>query len=188
MKFFDCVYNRLLMRYYKVEHGNGLRCVGRMIIQGHGKYKFGENVTIYSKKTINPIGGDRAVFQTMGNGKILIENHVGMSHVIFSSRSQIEVKDNVLLGSGVKIFDHDFHSLDYDNRINGGDTDIVAKPVLIEKGAFIGAHAIILKGVTIGERSIVGAGSVVTKSIPAGEIWAGNPARFIRKVENSQRK
>ena len=56
-------------------------------------------------------------------------------------------------------------------------------PVIIKDGAFIGAHSIILKGVIIGEKSIVGAGSVVTKSIPDGEIWAGNPAKFIRKIE-----
>ena len=49
---------------------------------------------------------------------------------------------------------------------------------------FIGANSIILKGVTIGERSIIGAGSVVTKNIPDDEIWAGNPAKFIRKINN----
>jgi acetyltransferase-like isoleucine patch superfamily enzyme len=59
----------------------------------------------------------------------------------------------------------------------------VTKPVVIRDGAFIGAHTIVLKGVTIGERSVVGAGSVVTKDIPDGEIWAGNPARFIRKLD-----
>ena len=56
-------------------------------------------------------------------------------------------------------------------------------PVVIKDGAFIGAHCIILKGVSIGEKSVVGAGSVVTKSIPDGEIWAGNPAKFIRRIE-----
>lgn len=55
-------------------------------------------------------------------------------------------------------------------------------PVIIEDNAFIGARSIILKGVTIGANSIIGAGSVVTKSIPANEIWAGNPAKFIRKI------
>lgn len=54
--------------------------------------------------------------------------------------------------------------------------------MVIEDNVFIGARCIILKGVTIGENSIVGAGSVVTKSIPANEIWAGNPAKFIRKI------
>ena len=38
-----------------------------------------------------------------------------------------------------------------------------------------------VKPVTIGERAIIGAGSVVTKDIPANEVWAGNPAKFIRK-------
>ena len=36
------------------------------------------------------------------------------------------------------------------------------------------------KGVTIGEHAIGGAGSVVANDIPAGEIWAGNPAKKIR--------
>ena len=52
----------------------------------------------------------------------------------------------------------------------------------IGEDVFIGAHSIILKGVTIGARSIVGAGSVVTKDIPADEVWAGNPAKCIRKL------
>ena len=37
------------------------------------------------------------------------------------------------------------------------------------------------KPVTIGENAVVGAGSVVTKDIPDGEIWAGTPAKFIKK-------
>ena len=56
------------------------------------------------------------------------------------------------------------------------------KPVAICDNAFIGAKSIILKGVTIGENSVIGAGSVVTKSVPANQIWAGNPAKFIREI------
>jgi len=33
------------------------------------------------------------------------------------------------------------------------------------------------------QKAVVGAGSVVTKDIPDNEVWAGNPARFIRKRE-----
>ncbi|SJL27034.1 acyltransferase [Porphyromonas gingivalis] len=51
----------------------------------------------------------------------------------------------------------------------------------IKKRAYIGCNTVICKPVTIGEDAIVGAGSVVTKDIPAGEVWAGNPAGFIRK-------
>ena len=55
--------------------------------------------------------------------------------------------------------------------------------VLIKKNAYIGANTVICKPVTIGEGAIIGASSVVTKDIPSFEIWAGNPARFIRKRE-----
>jgi len=50
------------------------------------------------------------------------------------------------------------------------------------KGASIGAGAVILNGLTIGENAMIGAGSVVTKDVPSGELWVGNPARFVRKV------
>lgn len=49
------------------------------------------------------------------------------------------------------------------------------------KDCFVGANTVICNAVRIGKNSIVGAGSVVTKDIPDNEIWAGNPARFIRK-------
>ncbi len=45
------------------------------------------------------------------------------------------------------------------------------------------AGAIIVGPVTIGDNCVIGAGSVVTKNINDGEVWAGNPAHFIRKTE-----
>ena len=58
-------------------------------------------------------------------------------------------------------------------------------PVIIENNAFIGAHCTVLKGVTIGKGSIIGAGSLVSKSVPQGEIWGGNPATFIKGINES---
>lgn len=58
-----------------------------------------------------------------------------------------------------------------------------AGEIRIGEGSFIGARTIIAKPLAIGKNVIVGAGSVVTKNIPSNEIWAGNPARFIRKRE-----
>ena len=51
------------------------------------------------------------------------------------------------------------------------------------KGASIGAGAVILCGITIGEKAMIAAGSVVTKDVPAGELWMGNPAKFVRKID-----
>ena len=53
--------------------------------------------------------------------------------------------------------------------------------VYIGDDTFIGTNTIISKDVRIGNNCIIGAGSVVTKDIPDNEVWAGNPARFIKK-------
>ena len=55
----------------------------------------------------------------------------------------------------------------------------------IGDNVFIGMNTIISKPVCIGDGAIIGSGSVVTKDIPANEIWAGNPAKFIKRRELS---
>jgi len=57
--------------------------------------------------------------------------------------------------------------------------------IVIKKGASIGAASVILGGITIGENAMIGAGSVVTKNIPSNELWVGNPAKFIRKIDSN---
>jgi acetyltransferase-like isoleucine patch superfamily enzyme len=58
----------------------------------------------------------------------------------------------------------------------------VGKPIVVEKGVWIAAGAIIIGGVTIGEHSVIAAGSVVTKDVPANSLVGGNPARVIRSI------
>jgi len=52
---------------------------------------------------------------------------------------------------------------------------------LICKGASLGAGVTVLPGVTVGAKAMVGSGSVVTKDVPAGDTWAGVPARKINE-------
>lgn len=187
MKMIDSIWNRLLCRLYKVKIGKNFRCDGRIIIQGRGgKYSIGDNVHIISKEFLNPVGGNRTVLQTLDGGRIEIGNNVGISHAILCAREEIIIEDNVLLGGGVKIYDNDFHSVEYSNRMSRPDTHIRRGKILIKEGAFIGAHSIILKNVTIGKRSVIGAGSVVTKDVPDGEIWAGNPATKCGLIEKAK--
>ena len=185
MKVIDAIWNQFLFQYYDVKVGTNLRCDGKIIIQGRGGgYVIGNNVHIISKEFLNPVGGGRTVLQTIEGGKIVIGNNVGLSHAILCAREEIVIEDNVLIGGGVKIYDNDFHSVEYEYRMEQPDRHIKKKPIRIKEGAFIGAHSIILKGVVIGEYAVIGAGSVVSRSVPAGEIWAGNPARYIRKVDD----
>lgn len=85
---------------------------------------------------------------------------------------KILIEQGVVITAGTLILSHFVLSPKPDNK------DIA---VHIKEYAFIGAHTIICKPVTIGRGAIVGAGSVITKDIPDNEIWAGNPARLIRK-------
>ena len=55
-------------------------------------------------------------------------------------------------------------------------------PVIIRRGAYIGANATILQGVEIGESSVVGAGAVVTRSVPPSTVVAGVPAKVIKSA------
>lgn len=150
---------------------------------GKGSIKIGDNVNINSSLAADPIGGDtHTILYTRNKGRIIIEDGVGMSNTTIVSDSSVTIGSYTNIGGGVKIYDTDFHSLNSEVRLKG-DTDIKSKPVVIGKRVFVGGHSIILKGVSIGDDSVIGAGSVVTKDVPTGEIWAGNPARFIKKVE-----
>lgn len=116
---------------------------------------------------------------------LIIGNNTGISNAAITVKRRVEIGNNVMIGAGVRIYDMDFHPLESEFRYgkNKDDSKTRTAPVKINDGAFIGAGSIILKGVSIGKNSIVGAGSVVSKSIPAGEVWAGNPARRVKSIE-----
>ena len=58
-------------------------------------------------------------------------------------------------------------------------------PTHVQKGATIGANAVIICGVTIGEYAMIGAGAVVTKDVFAQALVLGNPARRTGWVSRS---
>ena len=183
----ETIINRLLFKKFGVEVlGDTKGFEGILTIRSskRNSITIGENVQIRSGKAYNIIGGDtRLILRTIDDGQIRIGNGVGISNSAVVSANSITIEDDVFIGGSCAIYDTDFHSSEYDQRINQGDKNIKSAPVIIKKGAFIGSRCIILKGVTVGEDSIIGAGSVVTKDIPDGEIWAGNPARFIKRLK-----
>lgn len=66
--------------------------------------------------------------------------------------------------------------------------DWEAEPVVVRRGASIGAHTTLLPGVEVGEWAMIGAGSVVTKNVPAFSLVYGNPGKIVGKVDKSGKK
>jgi acetyltransferase-like isoleucine patch superfamily enzyme len=120
----------------------------------------------------------------------------------------VEIQKNAAVGADCKVSSHTFvcegvkignrvfigHNVTFINDLYPRATnpdgslqtadDWTLLETRIEDGASLGSSVTVLAGVTIGAGAIVGAGSVVTKSVGPGEIWAGNPARFMRKVND----
>lgn len=93
----------------------------------------------------------------------------------------ITIEDDVLLGSGIHFYVSN-HRYDDVNKPIFYQGHYDSKPILVKRGAWIGANAIILPGITVGENSVVGAGSIVTKDVNPHTIVGGNPARVIKNL------
>lgn len=87
--------------------------------------------------------------------------------------------DNIYIGKGVRITAGTRILTHYLDPAQSG-VHFRKGEVRIENDVFIGVNVCICSSVTIGEGAIAGAGSVVTKDIPPYQVWAGNPARYIK--------
>jgi len=178
----------LKLALFKVKHGK-ITIFGPLLVLNKGSITIGEDARINSGKYKNPIGGDTRSSVVVKSGATLtIGTNFRMSNsAIYCARS-ITIGNNVMIGGSCKIWDSDFHPIDPVVRLQTPNDHYKTAPIHIGDNVFIGGASIILKGVTIGENAVVGAGSVVSGHIPANEIWAGNPARFIKKLNSYEPK
>jgi len=96
----------------------------------------------------------------------------------------ITIGARTLIGPNVSIFSGT-HPIDPYLR-NGTNGPELGKEVVIGEDVWIAGNVTILPGVTIGNGSTIGAGSVVTKDVPALWVAAGNPARLLKRVDQSK--
>lgn len=130
--------NRIQFKMKGIKTGYNVRTLGSIFIRGKGQIEIGDNVTINSCLEANPIGGDRkTIFYIKKGAELNIGSNVGISNTAFYSESSITIEDDVLIGNGCKIYDSNFHSTSYEQRVSGKE-DVISRPVVIKRGAFIG--------------------------------------------------
>lgn len=168
---------------YQLKKANAIVSPGIIFIGDHtltinGKVCIGNNFICRT----TPGGHSR--ISVSKNAELSIGNNTGTNNVTILCANKITIGCFVNIGNGTYIYDSNFHSTDWKKREDRIEDikDAKSAPIHIGDYAFIGARCIIGKGVTIGDKSIVAAGSVVTRDIPASEIWGGNPAKFIKKI------
>jgi acetyltransferase-like isoleucine patch superfamily enzyme len=131
-------------------------------------------------------------------GRIKLGHHcsVGLGTRIWA-QSSIQIGNYVLIAHLVDIHDSNAHSLDpivrrqdptmvFEKESPMDFGSVETKPVRIEDDVWIGFKSSIMKGVTIGTGAVIAAGSVVTKDVPPHTLIAGNPARIVRDLAESE--
>jgi acetyltransferase-like isoleucine patch superfamily enzyme len=98
----------------------------------------------------------------------------------------IIIEDDVLIGPAVHFYTNNHAFADVTKPIidQGYPPPSVSDSIVLCRGSWIGAAAIILPGVTVGRNSVVGAGAVVTRDVPEYSVVVGNPARVIRYLKD----
>lgn len=113
---------------------------------------------------------------------IVIGERCAFNHNVTISAADggfILIGREVLIGPNVVVraADHIYQDSTTSIRSQGHQGGEIA----IGDDVWIGANVVVTRNVRIGDGSIIGAGSVVTKDVPAREVWAGCPARFIKR-------
>ena len=132
---------------------------------GNGRIRVGYKVSVRPNTEITAREGNIRI----GSNCFINRNCMVVSH------KEIIIADNVTIGPGTVIYDHDHDG-------NGG---FISSPIHISKNVWIGANTTILKGVTIGENATIAAGSVISKNVPANVIVIQKKnTEYRKKVDN----
>lgn len=143
------------------------------------KVKFGRNVTVVKPANIYGcrIGDDCFVgpFVEIQKGVVIGNGCKIQSHSFICE--MVEIGDRVVIAHGVMFINDPF-------RVGGpakGNCKLWEKTV-IGSDVSIGSNATILP-VRICDRTVIGAGAVVTRDILKPGVYAGNPARLLRRFD-----
>lgn len=131
-------------------------------------------------------------FRFNGAGIVLF----GQGRIELGSTSYIGENSSIQAAAGHRVSVGRHCAISHNVRIytttSPADADLRQDPpasimgsVVIGDGVWIGTNVYIGPGITIGSNAVVGANAVLTHSVPPDEIWAGVPARHLRRKNAS---
>lgn len=166
-RLFDKV-STLLWRYNFKKFGNNSRVLSNVTIRFPGNIEIGSNSVIVRGSSFSSEISSATL--TIGDNSQINKN------VSIDFSGNVYIGSNVVISSNTKIYSHS-HGYDPKSKPKG-------KPIKIEDNVWVGSYCIILDSVDyIGKGAIVAAGAVVTKNVEPNTIVGGNPARFIKNIE-----
>jgi len=112
-------------------------------------------------------------------GDVIIGNNVRIGSYVCIDRGNMH---NTIIEDGVKIDNlvHIAHNVHVGKNTMIVAGNIVCGSVTIGKNCFIGANSTIRQHLKIGDNVVIGMGSVVIEDVPDGQVWVGNPAKFLK--------
>ena len=116
--------------------------------------------------------------------------NIWFNAVLRGDMNSIRVGANTNIQDGVVVH---VHSDGLPTRIGANVTighQAVIHACTLENSCLIGMGASVLDGAVVESGALVAAGALVPprKNVKAGELWAGNPAKFMRPVNDAERR
>ena len=141
--------------------------------------------TLPGEPTTNELSGitlfSPCHLNVLDEGKIIINEHVGLNGTTIVSREKIEIGANTMIAPNTIIMDFDGHAIwPPDSRWEDKGNK---SPLTIGKNVWIGMNCVILKGVTVGDGAVIATGSIVINDCESNSLYAGNPAKKIKNID-----
>ena len=165
---------RLFLNRFFHQRGKGsaIRRYTRIDVLPFNKFSLGAGSVIEDFSTINNGVGDVII----GNNSL-----VGMGNVIIGP---VTIGNDVILAQNVVAsgLNHEYKDISKPIHVQ----NVTTAPITIHDNCWVGANVVITSGVTIGKHCVVAGGSVVTKDVPPFTVVAGNPAKPLKRFDETQ--
>lgn len=160
----------LRSKFYSLKYHVGKKCMFENIRLWHspkGSVKIGNHVNILRRTELRALKEQPI---TIGNNTF-----INFDCII---RPNVTIGNSVSIGTGVH-FISDNHKIGSSER-RAGESSFDS--IQVEDGCWIGSDVTIIGNVKIGKGSVIGAGSLVNSDCDSNSIYAGVPAKLVKKL------